>query len=66
MKVQSDMGRFLRSISPTVWPLIIAFCLVLLGLSIPYAALLLQLGIFVIGIYLVIWVLWIIFQASGW
>lgn len=66
MKVQSDLGRFLRNISPTVWPLIIACCLVLLGLGLPYATLLLKLGIFIIGIYAVIWILWIIFQAKSW
>lgn len=64
--MRSDLGRFVRSISPAAWPFILACCLILLGLSIPYAGLLLRLGLFVLAIYAIVAALWVVFQITGW
>ena len=66
MKFQSKIERFVRNISPSVWPLIFAMCFILLGTTIPLAGILIKLGLFVVVIYVVIWVTWIIFQSMNW
>ena len=66
MKFQFRLAKFIGNISPSAWPLIFAMCLILLGAAIPFANILIKIGLFLIAIYVVIWVIWIIFQAMNW
>ncbi|MEK6824573.1 MAG: hypothetical protein AABX12_04150 [Nanoarchaeota archaeon] len=64
-RIKYKLRHYPERASPTVWPFIMAVLFVWIGLGVSFLRILAWIGTFIIGVYVLVWIVWIISQIES-
>ncbi|HLC54869.1 MAG TPA: hypothetical protein VJK07_04575 [Candidatus Nanoarchaeia archaeon] len=64
-RIKYKLRHYPERASPTFWPFIIAVLLVSIGSGISSLRILAWVGLFIMGIYVLVWIVWLISQIES-